>query len=88
MQNLLGTIDLDATIVERVTVAADGNPLYLEQMLQMLMDQGAIRHEGGRWIDHEGAVARRDSADHRRAPDGAPRSPRSIGANGRSSEAP
>ena len=33
MQNLLGVIDLDATIVERVTVAADGNPLYLEQML-------------------------------------------------------
>ena len=53
MQNLLGVIDLDATIVERVTVAADGNPLYLEQMLQMLMDQGAIRHEGGRWITTE-----------------------------------
>ena len=53
MQNLLGAIDLDATIVERVTVAADGNPLYLEQMLQMLMDQGAIRHEGGRWITTE-----------------------------------
>ena len=53
MQNLLGVIDLDATIVERVTVAADGNPLYLEQMLQMLIDQGAIRHEGGRWITTE-----------------------------------
>ena len=33
MQNLLGVADLDATMVERVTVAADGNPLYLEQML-------------------------------------------------------
>jgi class 3 adenylate cyclase/tetratricopeptide (TPR) repeat protein len=53
MQNLLGDADLDATIVERVTVAADGNPLYMEQMLQMLIDQGAIRHEGGRWITTE-----------------------------------
>ena len=53
MQNLLGVIDLDASIVERVTVAADGNPLYLEQMLQMLIDQGAIRHEGGRWVTTE-----------------------------------
>ena len=53
MQNLLGVADLDATMVERVTVAADGNPLYLEQMLQMLIDQGAIRHEGGRWVSTE-----------------------------------
>ena len=38
-------------MVERVTVAAaDGNPLYLEQMLQMLIDDGAIRNEGGRWV--------------------------------------
>ena len=53
MQNLLGVADLDANIVDRVTVAADGNPLYLEQMLQMLIDQGAIRHEGGRWVTTE-----------------------------------
>ena len=53
MQNLLGIADLDATIVDRVTVAADGNPLYLEQMLQMLIDEGAIRNEGGRWVSTE-----------------------------------
>ncbi len=53
MQNLLGVADLDATMVERVTFAADGNPLYLEQMLQMLIDQGAIRNEGGRWVSTE-----------------------------------
>ena len=53
MQNLLGVVELDESIVERVTIAADGNPLYLEQMLQMLIDQGAIRHEGGRWVTTE-----------------------------------
>ena len=59
MQNLLGVAELDAAMVERVTVAADGNPLYLEQMLQMLIDQGAIRHEGGRWVSTE-ALSRLD----------------------------
>ncbi len=53
MQNLLGVADLDAAMVERVTFAADGNPLYLEQMLQMLIDRGAIRNEGGRWVSTE-----------------------------------
>ncbi|MGZ4151313.1 MAG: ATP-binding protein, partial [Actinomycetota bacterium] len=50
MRNLLGVADLDTSIVDRVTEAADGNPLYLEQMLSMLIDQGAIRNEAGRWI--------------------------------------
>jgi class 3 adenylate cyclase/tetratricopeptide (TPR) repeat protein len=50
MQNLLGAVELDASMVNRVSVAADGNPLYLEQMLSMLIDQGAIRHEAGRWV--------------------------------------
>ena len=50
MRNLLGVADLDATIVDRVAKAADGNPLYLEQMLSMLIDQGVIRQEQGRWV--------------------------------------
>ncbi len=50
MRNLLGVADLDASIVDRVGAAADGNPLYLEQMLSMLIDQGAIRREDGRWV--------------------------------------
>ncbi|MEP6973484.1 MAG: adenylate/guanylate cyclase domain-containing protein [Actinomycetota bacterium] len=50
MRNLLGVADLDTSIVDRVTEAADGNPLYLEQMLSMLIDQGAIRHENGGWV--------------------------------------
>jgi class 3 adenylate cyclase/tetratricopeptide (TPR) repeat protein len=50
MRNLLGVADLDATIVNRVAQAADGNPLYLEQMLSMLIDQGVIRQERGRWV--------------------------------------
>ena len=50
MRNLLGVADLDESIVERVSAAADGNPLYLEQMLSMLIDQGAIAQKAGRWV--------------------------------------
>jgi class 3 adenylate cyclase/tetratricopeptide (TPR) repeat protein len=50
MRNLLGVADLDAKIVDRVAEAADGNPLYLEQMLSMLIDQGVLRQEQGRWV--------------------------------------
>jgi class 3 adenylate cyclase/tetratricopeptide (TPR) repeat protein len=47
--NLLGGTDLDATIVARIGEAAEGNPLFVEQLLAMLADQGVLRSEGGRW---------------------------------------
>jgi len=47
--NLLGGTDLGATIVARISEAAEGNPLFVEQLLAMLADQGVLRSEGGRW---------------------------------------
>ncbi len=35
--------------MNRIVDAAEGNPLYVEQMLSMLIDNGALREEGGRW---------------------------------------
>ncbi len=32
------------------STAAEGNPLYVEQMLSMLIDNGAVRQEGERWV--------------------------------------
>src|SRR5207247_9890758 len=29
--------------------AADGNPLFVEEMLEMLIDDGLLRREDGRW---------------------------------------
>jgi len=33
----------------RIVEAADGNPLFVEQMLSKLIDEGALRLEDGRW---------------------------------------
>jgi class 3 adenylate cyclase/tetratricopeptide (TPR) repeat protein len=45
---LLG--DLEATVRERIATAAEGNPLYTEQIVSMLQETGAIRRDGDRWV--------------------------------------
>ena len=49
-RNLFGAAGLPEDIVARIVDAAEGNPLYLEQMLSMLVDAGSLRTEGGRWV--------------------------------------
>lgn len=51
--NLLGTTGLPPDVVGRIVDAAEGNPLYVEQMLSMLVDSGALRQEEGRWVRAE-----------------------------------
>jgi len=36
--------------VERICAAAGGNPLFCEQMVAMLIDEGRIGREGDRWV--------------------------------------
>jgi class 3 adenylate cyclase/tetratricopeptide (TPR) repeat protein/type II secretory pathway predicted ATPase ExeA len=48
--NLLGSAGLSPELVERVIEAAEGNPLYVEQMLSMLIDRGVVRRREGRWV--------------------------------------
>ncbi|HEY9067386.1 MAG TPA: adenylate/guanylate cyclase domain-containing protein [Burkholderiaceae bacterium] len=47
--NLLGDANLPEDVVERIVDASEGNPLFVEQMLSMLIDSGALRQEDGRW---------------------------------------
>jgi class 3 adenylate cyclase/tetratricopeptide (TPR) repeat protein len=49
IDNLLGRADIPATARERILEAADGNPLFVEEMLAMLIDDGLLRFEGGAW---------------------------------------
>ena len=50
VENLLGS-PLDERVRNRIIEAAEGNPLFVEQMLSMLMDDGALRRdEEGGWI--------------------------------------
>ena len=52
-ENLLGTTGLPPDIVRRIVDAAEGNPLYIEQILSMLVDSKALRQENGRWTRGE-----------------------------------
>ena len=51
--NVLGATGLPTEVVSRIVEAAEGNPLYVEQMLSMLVDSGALRQEDGRWVRAE-----------------------------------
>ena len=49
VENMLGC-SLDERVCSRIIVAAEGNPLFVEQMLSMLIDDGALqRTEDGTW---------------------------------------
>ncbi|MGK2850557.1 MAG: adenylate/guanylate cyclase domain-containing protein [Candidatus Limnocylindrales bacterium] len=41
---------LDSRVQVQIVDASEGNPLYVEQITSMLVETGAIRREGERWI--------------------------------------
>jgi class 3 adenylate cyclase/tetratricopeptide (TPR) repeat protein len=49
VRNLLGAPDLPPQVLDHVVNAAEGNPLFVEEMLGMLVDEGAIARDDGRW---------------------------------------
>ena len=48
--SLLGAADLPAVVAERITDAAEGNPLFVEEMLEMLIDDGRLERSNGSWV--------------------------------------
>jgi DNA-binding SARP family transcriptional activator/tetratricopeptide (TPR) repeat protein len=46
---LLGTRELAEAVRERIAAAAEGNPLFLEEVLSMLIDDGHLRESEGGW---------------------------------------
>lgn len=48
--NLLGSVELPAEVAERIVETAEGNPLFVEQTLAMLIDEGQVTREDGRWV--------------------------------------
>jgi class 3 adenylate cyclase/tetratricopeptide (TPR) repeat protein len=47
--NLIGDADLPPDASERLTEAAGGNPLFVEQMLSMMIDDGQLVQHNGGW---------------------------------------
>ena len=48
--NLLGRAELEPEVRTRVTEAAEGNPLFVEEMLGMLIDDGLLERQNGHWL--------------------------------------
>ncbi|MEO8510790.1 MAG: adenylate/guanylate cyclase domain-containing protein [Chloroflexota bacterium] len=49
VQNLLGATGIAADVRERIVLAAEGNPLFVEQLLSMLIDTRVLTEIDGRW---------------------------------------
>jgi class 3 adenylate cyclase/tetratricopeptide (TPR) repeat protein len=47
--NLLGRAGLTGDVRVRITDAAEGNPLFVEEMLRMLIDEGLLARDNGHW---------------------------------------
>jgi class 3 adenylate cyclase/tetratricopeptide (TPR) repeat protein len=47
--NLLGSAGLDEAAGRRIAAAAEGNPLFVEEMLEMLIDDGLLVRENSHW---------------------------------------
>ncbi|MDP9234798.1 MAG: AAA family ATPase [Actinomycetota bacterium] len=50
IENLLGQAGLAADVTDRISAAAEGNPLFVEQMLSMLIDEGGLVRDRETWI--------------------------------------
>ena len=50
MVSLLGHVELGGELVDKIAAAAEGNPLFVEEMIAMLIDSGVLVQADGRWL--------------------------------------
>ena len=50
VRNFLGEAGLPGPLERRILGLAEGNPLFVEQMLSMLIDDGLLDEQAGRWV--------------------------------------
>ena len=53
VDNLLGESDLPDPVVEHIVRSADGVPLFVEELLAILVDRAVLRRVRGRWTTSE-----------------------------------
>jgi len=47
--NLIGGTELPGSVRDRIVAASEGNPLFVEELLGMLIDEGVLVAEDGHW---------------------------------------
>ncbi len=47
--NVIGATDLPAAVAAKVLAASEGNPLFVGELVRMLVHEGALKREGDRW---------------------------------------
>ena len=47
--NVIGASDLPAAIAAKVLATSEGNPLFVGELVRMLVHEGALKREGERW---------------------------------------
>jgi class 3 adenylate cyclase/tetratricopeptide (TPR) repeat protein len=50
VESLLGRAGFPAEVADRIVGAAEGNPLFVEQMLAMLLESHTLRFDDGAWV--------------------------------------
>ena len=50
MVNLLGQVEVAADLVDKIGTAAEGNPLFVEEMISMLIDRGYLERRADGWV--------------------------------------
>jgi DNA-binding SARP family transcriptional activator len=53
MDNLLGESDLPEPVRDHIVRTSEGNPLFVEELLAMLVERDLLRREAGRWTTSE-----------------------------------
>ncbi|HVN86363.1 MAG TPA: adenylate/guanylate cyclase domain-containing protein, partial [Candidatus Binatia bacterium] len=48
--NVIGAADLPAAVAAKILATSEGNPLFVGELVRMLVDEGAIERRGDRWI--------------------------------------
>jgi class 3 adenylate cyclase len=50
LANVLGSEAVNEEVARRLATAADGNPLFLEELVRMLLDDGVLANVDGQWV--------------------------------------
>jgi class 3 adenylate cyclase/tetratricopeptide (TPR) repeat protein len=50
VEQLLGQARVDDDVRARIAAASEGNPLFVEQLLEMMVEEGLLRRDGEVWV--------------------------------------